>query len=407
MSDCRDLEVLSKQDLLAVTQTDEEELHHQRNQQNMIITPELKDQSEVYISDVQQLKAIQKEWSPGLERKDTKPWHFEKEQEDLWSCQEEAEAEEADISMLPFTVVIVKNEDDEKEPQFLQFQHSHPERTGTEADCEDCERSEEASNSDLEGYLQPEMKVKTEDSSESETKDRDDKCKTTRDVQPGLKTLENTEEMTPKMSKKPLSCSQCGKTFTRNGYMTKHMRTHTGEKPFSCSMCGKRFAQKNYVTQHMITHTGEKPFSCSMCGKKFSQKNHVTQHMILHIGETPFSCSLCDKRFALKYRLTQHMIIHTGVKPFSCSLCDKKFAQKGCLNRHMTRHTGDKPYTCSTCEKRFSQKAHLVEHMIIHTGEKRFSCSVCGKRYTHKENVRKHMAHHKEEKPFIIQSTGA
>ncbi len=33
-------------------------------------------------------------------------------------------------------------------------------------------------------------------------------------------------------------CSECGKKFTRSGYLQVHMRKHTGERPYECSECG-------------------------------------------------------------------------------------------------------------------------------------------------------------------------
>ncbi|XP_075206977.1 gastrula zinc finger protein XlCGF66.1-like [Anomaloglossus baeobatrachus] len=205
--------------------------------------------------------------------------------------------------------------------------------------------------------------------------------------------------------KKPYSCSECGKCFSRKLTLVTHMRSHTGEKPFSCSECEKCFTQKYHLVTHMRIHTGEKPFSCSKCEKCFTDKSNLAVHQRTHTKEKPFSCLDCGKCFAGKSGLVMHQQSHSGERPFLCSECGKSFNKKSNLAKHQRTHTGEK-FTCSECGKRFSEKFHLATHQRTHTGEKPFSCPECGKCFTAKAYLVAHQRTHKKEKQFSCSECG-
>uniref|UniRef100_A0A3Q3ERX9 C2H2-type domain-containing protein n=1 Tax=Labrus bergylta TaxID=56723 RepID=A0A3Q3ERX9_9LABR len=377
--------------------------------------------AKLFPADVQQLSVgeedphEQQEGSSSLDQEDSETVHIKEEQEELWSSQEGLE--EADIKF-PFTPVSVKSEDDEEKPQSSQLHHRHTEEMETGADGEDCGGAEPERDSDPERRLYPEIEVKTEDSSEPETEDFHDVWKRNR---------KHESDLNDKRTKTHC-CSECGKTFSRKGSLSRHMILHSGEKPFSCSLCSKRFNQKHILTLHMAHHRGEKPLSCSVCdqrfswpfqlqrhtretsvsssqcGKTFKWTKNVIELTRIHTEEKPFSCSECGKIFIHKRSLTRHMIIHRGEKPFGCSECGKSFNQKSYLASHMGNHDEEKPLSCSECGENFNCKGSLTAHMIIHTGEKPFSCSECGKRFNSKANVTRHKKVHIEEqkleKPF-------
>ena len=51
----------------------------------------------------------------------------------------------------------------------------------------------------------------------------------------------------------------CGKVYSQNGDLQKHIRTHTGHKPYKCDICDKGFNQNSHLQQHIRMHTGDKP----------------------------------------------------------------------------------------------------------------------------------------------------
>ncbi|XP_069808992.1 zinc finger protein 391-like isoform X2 [Dendropsophus ebraccatus] len=168
------------------------------------------------------------------------------------------------------------------------------------------------------------------------------------------------------------------------------------KKPFSCSVCGKCYTTRKTCLLHQRIHTGEKLNSCPECGKIFNQKSGLVRHQRIHTGAKPFSCSECGKCYSMKSNLLRHEGSHTEPKPFSCSECGKVFSVKSTLIDHKRTHTGEKPFLCSECGKSFTWKSNLVDHQRTHTGLKPYSCNECGTFFSHQKNLRKHERSHQQ-----------
>jgi len=392
-------------------------------------------------ADVQQVVVIKEEvpWSSSLDQQDPELLHIKEEEEELWTSQKGEQ--------LPFTVVTVKNEDDEEKPQ---SSHIHQIRTKdnreteppisssakelkTAADGDNSGGLQSASSLDTNCNLQPdtdelefcetEVSIGDDDSdwsdsgSETEASDKDWKQTPESDVnhdgscntaKKSVSCSECSKQFISKQSLmshmrvhiggQPFACIYCGKGFNHNSHLKTHMRVHTGEKPFGCDVCGKRFSERGNLSSHMRVHTGEKPFVCDDCGKRFNTNTNLKAHIRVHTGEKPFGCEVCGKRFKQKANLKTHRRIHTGEKPFGCDVCGKRFSERGTLSSHLRVHTGEKPFACNDCGKRFNTNTNLKAHTRVHTGEKPFGCDVCGKRFNQNTTLKKHKRIHTGEK---------
>ncbi|KAM4663297.1 uncharacterized protein O3C94_011531 [Discoglossus pictus] len=200
--------------------------------------------------------------------------------------------------------------------------------------------------------------------------------------------------------KKPLVCTDCGKTYVKKSFLVKHQRKHRAGPLHQCSECGKCFSQNFHLIRHKRCHAVEKPFFCNLCEKCFSDSSTLLKHQRIHSGTKPFECADCGKCFTISTYLIVHQRIHTGEKPYGCSECGKSFSQSSSLIVHQRIHTGEKPYACTVCRKSFNHHSHLVTHRRIHTGERPFACTFCDRAFNHSSHLVSHRRTHTGEKPY-------
>ncbi|CAF1414659.1 unnamed protein product [Adineta steineri] len=175
-----------------------------------------------------------------------------------------------------------------------------------------------------------------------------------------LKSSSNSEE-NDKLKTYP--CTQCGKIFTAQYNLVRHMPVHTGIRPFICKICGKGFRQASTLCRHKIIHTSEKPHACRICGKAFNRSSTLNTHMRIHQNFKPWICEYCGKGFHQKGNWKNHKLTHSTIKQYKCSICSKAFHQIYNLKFHMYTHSKIKPHACMICSKGFCRNFDLKKHM--------------------------------------------
>ncbi|XP_063710112.1 zinc finger protein 436-like [Culicoides brevitarsis] len=206
---------------------------------------------------------------------------------------------------------------------------------------------------------------------------------------------------------KPFKCQHCEKSFSRSDHLQKHAVLHSATRTYTCEICPNRsFTRPESLKNHMKRHTNEpevkteKKFPCEKCSRSFSSQKYLEAHVASHDTPKTFNCKFCPEVFEQRKDLHAHNKIHINERPFLCSECGQRFLRNDYLVIHMRRHKGEKPYKCKFCEKCFPRATDLTVHERYHTDAKTHLCTTCGKGFHRAYNLLVHMRVHTGEKPY-------
>lgn len=86
---------------------------------------------------------------------------------------------------------------------------------------------------------------------------------------------------------KPYKCRHpnCNKAFSQLSNLQSHSRCHQTDKPFKCNSCYKCFSDEASLLEHIPRHKESKHLKthiCQFCGKSYTQETYLSKHMQKH-----------------------------------------------------------------------------------------------------------------------------
>lgn len=57
------------------------------------------------------------------------------------------------------------------------------------------------------------------------------------------------------------------------------------KKNYDCPTCGKVFSHNTALQRHLVIHSGKRPYKCFICGRGFTQSGNLKTHMKVHRGQ--------------------------------------------------------------------------------------------------------------------------
>ena len=137
-----------------------------------------------------------------------------------------------------------------------------------------------------------------------------------------------------------------------------------------CALCSfnnfciqnKKGASIKGKGQRNLQATGQSQFTCNQCGKQYTSQSSLKRHMQLHTGQYRYHCDICRKGFNTSTHYKLHMRSHEGIK-YYCQYCGKSFVSKQKHDYHLSVHTGQYRFRCDRCSGGFNEKRIFTEHV--------------------------------------------
>ncbi|XP_042345707.1 zinc finger protein 208 isoform X1 [Plectropomus leopardus] len=225
--------------------------------------------------------------------------------------------------------------------------------------------------------------------------------------------------------KKNLTCSECGKCFSRLSALVSHQLHHPKRKKFQCPDCMMSYSYAASLFNHMKNCSAQKKENISVTKKEYNPKKTL-------LGPKIYHCEQCGKGFwslgayshhkqsqtectdlRLRKGVTGSLHSVNGHPRFkvACPVCGRKFRHKGIMALHMRKHENGN-HKCELCNRSFRLFSSLLRHQVVHNDQllpppiksfqhqveqlkkNTYCCPDCGKLFSRAKALQFHMKSH-------------
>ncbi|XP_062700297.1 uncharacterized protein LOC109428470 isoform X2 [Aedes albopictus] len=172
-------------------------------------------------------------------------------------------------------------------------------------------------------------------------------------------------------------CKICSKVLSSASSLDRHVLVHTGERPFNCKYCNLTFTTNGNMHRHMRTHKqseresyesdGSTDSGGSSGGSSGLANNNNNIYSSNYDGEGKRKNSDENVHYKRKIRTINNNILDgavtEGVQKFCCPVCIRNdFSSMVSLENHMDREHPQIPAKCRHCEVVFKSYKALNAH---------------------------------------------
>lgn len=229
------------------------------------------------------------------------------------------------------------------------------------------------------------------------------------------------------LEKNNLTCSECGKCFSRLSALVSHQLHHPKRKQFQCPGCMMSYLHAASLFNHMKNCSAHNRDNISVTKKEYNPKKTL-------LGPKVFHCEQCGKGFWSLGAYSHHkqsrtecadLRLRKGVVgslhsvnghprssiKVACPVCGRKFRHRGIMALHMRKHENGN-HKCELCNRSFRLFSSLLRHQVVHNEQllpppsksfqhqveqlkkNTYSCPDCGKLFSRAKALQFHMKSH-------------